>query len=184
MKKARKGFTLVELLIVVAILATLTAAMTMSVSGATAKAKASTIASNVNACISAARLYAVNNLENDLSTLTAEDVLHASLPTWRDFKLATGATTGISYEALTDDANKGVANWAIIVDFSKDPEKDTIVEELLKIKGYGNSYSSAETSDTGTAIIAKNTATSGTSNGKYMFKVTLSSGKIEAYSRS
>lgn len=39
MKKARKGFTLVELLIVVAILATLTATMTYSISGFYGKGK-------------------------------------------------------------------------------------------------------------------------------------------------
>ena len=47
MKITRKGFTLVELLIVVAIMATLSATMTMAVSGSTARAKAPTIASNL-----------------------------------------------------------------------------------------------------------------------------------------
>ena len=49
MKKARKGFTLVELLIVVAILGILSVSMMMSVGGTTAKAKASMIASNFDA---------------------------------------------------------------------------------------------------------------------------------------
>lgn len=99
MKRTRKGFTLVELLIVVAILATLSAAMTMAVSGSTAKAKAATIASNVNACINAARLYAINNAGDDLDKLTADDVLYESMPTWKDFKLDAGVK-GVSYEAL------------------------------------------------------------------------------------
>ena len=43
MKKLRKGFTLVELLIVVAILGSLSAAMSLSSGRATASAKASTI---------------------------------------------------------------------------------------------------------------------------------------------
>ena len=174
MKKFRKGFTLVELLIVIAILGTLSAAMSMSVSGATAKAKAATIAANVNACISAARLYAINNAGDDLAKTTADDVLHASLPSWKDFK---DTESGISYEALTAEANKGEANWAITVDFSKDPEKDAIVDELQKIRGFKNSYASA-TAD-GVAIVKK---AEGETAGAYKFKVTLNSGKIEAAS--
>ena len=176
MKKFRKGFTLVELLIVIAILGTLSAAMSMSVTGATARAKAATIAANVNACITAARLYAINNASDGLDDLTADDVLFASLPSWNDFK---DTTSGISYEALTEDDNKGEANWAITVDFSKDPEKDAIVDELQKIRGFKNSYATA--GGTGVAIVTK---AEGETEGSYKFQVTLTTGKIIAYSGS
>ncbi len=174
MRNTRKGFTLVELLIVVAILATLTAAMTTSISGATAKAKASTIASNVNACISAARLYAVNNASDGLDDLTADEVLFASLPTWKDFKLETDAK-GVSYEATTD---KGESKWAIKVDFSSDPEKDAIRTALIGMKGYGNSYAQSESS--GTYTYTPTPVLGATGSESYKFKVTLISGKIEA----
>ena len=183
MKKARKGFTLVELLIVVAILATLTATMTMAVSGSTAKAKASTIASNVNACRSAAMTYAVTYGTDGIDELTADDVLFDALPSWKDFS---NANNNIKYAAdLTYDSTgankakgKGRDNWAITVDFSGDPEKETIVEELQKINGYNKSYSSAA-DKTGAAIVAKATSNGA---GKYKFRVILLSGKIEATS--
>ena len=57
MKAVRKGFTLVELLIVIAILGTLSAAMTVSSGSANAAAKASTIYANINTIKTAAILY-------------------------------------------------------------------------------------------------------------------------------
>ena len=175
MRKVRKGFTLVELLVVIAILGALAAAMSTSVTGATAKAKAATIANNVAACITAARLYAINNVETDLTEKTADDVLFACLPSWKDY-----STGNIKYENVTD--GKGIDGWAITVDFGTDPEKDAIVDELTKINGFKNSYATADATE-GTAIVTKNTAAAGEdSNGKYKFQVTLTSGKIEAFS--
>ena len=176
MRITRKGFTLVELLIVVAILATLTATMMMSFGNSTAKAKAATIASNVNACRNAAMAYPVTHGANGLASLTADDVLFASLPSWKDFN---NANNTIKYAALTADANKGYDNWAITVDFSGDTEKDGIAEALQKINGYNLSYENATA--TGVAIVSPNTSTTTTSNGKYAFQVTLTTGKIVNY---
>ena len=174
MRKVRKGFTLVELLVVIAILGALAAAMSTSVTGATAKAKAATIANNVAECITAARLYAINNVETDLTEKTADDVLFACLPSWKDY-----STGNIKYENVTD--GKGIDGWAITVDFGTDPEKDAIVDELTTINGFKKSYTEASATD-GTAIVTKNTAAAGEdSNGKYKFQVTLTSGKIEAF---
>ena len=172
----RKGFTLVELLIVVAIMATLSATMTMAVSSSTARAKASTIASNVNACRNAAMAFSVTEGADNVASLTADDVLFAKLPSWKDFSNTNNA---IKYEAVTGDDGKGPGKWAITVDFSGDNEKDAIVDELQKINGYNESYTTVDATS-GTAIVVKNTATDGASNGKYKFKVTLLSGKIEA----
>ena len=179
MKKSRKGFTLVELLIVIAILGALSAAMATSVTGATAKAKAATIASNVNTCISAARLYAINKAGDDLAETTADNVMYESLPTWKDFSTAT-----IKYENVTD--GKGIDGWAIQVDFSGDSESDAIAGELLKIPGFKKSYSSASDAS-GTEIIKQAVAASGSGenavaaqDGVYTFKVKLTSGQIVA----
>ena len=57
MKKARKGFTLVELLIVITIMASLSAMMAVSGSSASAAAKASTIYNNINAIRTSAIMY-------------------------------------------------------------------------------------------------------------------------------
>ena len=172
MKRTRKGFTLVELLIVIAILGALSATMATSVTGATAKAKAAAIASNVDACIGAARLYVANNAGDGLDQLTADEVLFASFPAWKDFNTGT-----IKYASTTD---KGVDKWAITVDFTTDPDKDGIRDALLNIKGYTKSYTQSGTAGsytyTGAEIL-------GTAESKaYKFKVTLTSGKIEATS--
>ncbi len=177
MRNTRKGFTLVELLIVVAILATLTATMTMAISGSTAKAKAATIASNVNACRNAAMSYSVTEGADSIASLTADDVLFAKLPSWKDFN---NDNNVIKYAAVTGDDGKGPDKWAITVDFSGDNEKDAIVTELEKINGYNKSYSSA--SDEGSEIFTKAQAAQGESqavDATYKFKVTLLSGKIE-----
>ena len=183
MKKSRKGFTLVELLIVIAILGTLSAMMSVNVAGSTAKAKAAAIVSNVASCRSAAMMYAVNHGTDGIDTKTADDVLFDALPSWKDYS---NANNKIKYAAdLTVDVSgtnkakgKGRENWAITVDFSQDPEKDTIVEELQKINGYNKSYANAA-DKTGTDIVKK---ADSKNDGSYKFRVMLLSGKIEAIS--
>ncbi len=134
MKKARKGFTLVELLIVVAILATLTAAMTASISGTTAKAKAAMIANNVEVMKSAATQYYTENMEDSskLAGATTKNVLDEYMPTWRDFQ-----SGDIKYTAA-EDSETGRKKWAVTVDFSNDGEVEEIKTYLAKIKGYGD----------------------------------------------
>ncbi|MBQ7170048.1 MAG: prepilin-type N-terminal cleavage/methylation domain-containing protein [Synergistaceae bacterium] len=166
MKRMRKGFTLVELLIVVAIMATLTAAITYSISGSTAKAKASTIASNVETFKTIAGLYVANNAGDDISTLTADNLMKAELPAWADLANPGDDDNVVKYTAI----GTGPDEWAITVDFSKDPEKGGIRDALKLIKGYGKYYNS----DAATAIFG-----SGTNDTDYQFKVTLMTGKIE-----
>ena len=134
MRNTRKGFTLVELLIVVAILATLTAAMTSSISGSTAKAKAAMIANNVEVMKSAATQYYTEYMENSskLANATTADVLDEYMPTWRDFQ-----TGNINYTAA-EDSETGRKKWAVTVDFSSDGEVEEIKTALAKIKGYGD----------------------------------------------
>ena len=128
----------------------------------------------------AARLYAVNNAIDGLDDLTADEVLFASLPTWKDYKLASDVK-GVSYEATT---GKGESGWAIKVDFSTDPEKDAIRTALMGIKGYGNSYTQTSTTSEGTTTYEYTAAPVFGASGSetYKFQVTLISGKIEATS--
>ena len=204
MKKARKGFTLVELLIVIAILATLTAAMTASISGATAKAKASTIAANVEtmktvaqACQSNGGPLAVNRTASaadtavtSVSDATAENVLAGGMAAWADFSDESESNTAtIKYTADTDTNNnsgKGPDHWAVIVDFSTDPDKDNIRTELKKIKGYRKYYKvdpavsdGDDTETTHVETTVEDIFTTGTADKDYKFKVFLISGRVE-----
>ena len=162
MKHLRKGFTLVELLIVIAILGTLSAAMSVSTNGATARAKASAIAANVDAAKSAAILYYANHAEDaNLLTTTAETVLGDYIKTWTDFK-----RTGDSITYSVDGA--GPSSWALTVNFASDADKDAIKTALQKIKGYKQYLPSTENA----------TATDIMGSDVYTFKVMLSTGEI------
>ncbi len=185
MKKARKGFTLVELLIVVAILATLTAAMTASISGSTAKAKAAMIANNVEAMKNAASQYYTEHMEESstLASATTTTVLDAYIPTWRDFQKG-----DIKYIVVTDNSDAGRTKWAITVDFSNDGEAEAIKTSLAKIKGYGdyngekitvpNPAYQNETDTPGVAQTIEQEAGDRVRTGA--FKVTLWNGAIES----
>ena len=158
MKKSRKGLTLLELLIVIAIVGALAATMSVSItkSNPRAKAKAVAIVSNVNACRAAASLYYMELLDSNDVKDTEQNVtafLKADseyIPSWGDF--AEGKD--VKYTA----AGTKPEDWAVTVDFNKDSDSEAIAKALAAIKGYS----------------AVGTKTS--------FKVTLLSGKVEAAS--
>lgn len=172
MTRKHNGFTLVDLLIVVSMLAALTSTMTVAVGGSSAKAKAAAIAANVDTCKSSIALYTINNKEtNNLSDMTADDILKKCMPTWADFGRSerTNEKMEIKYAATN---GKGPANWAITIDFSNDPEKDEVKAALKKIKGYDQYYQPTTDGTIGarTDIFTDTT---------YAFEVLLTSGKIQ-----
>ena len=152
MRKTRKGFTLVELLIVVAILATLTAAMTTSITGSTAKAKAAVIAANVEEFVKAARMYCADNENLDISTKKTDDVLGAYIGKWADMKEA----ESVKYEAAditnTNNTLTPEKTWCVKVTIS-DGDKANIIAELEKIPGFGK-YGATE--ENAKSVVATN----------------------------
>ena len=165
MKKIRKGFTLVELLIVIAILGTLSAAMSVSVMGSTAKAKAVAIASNVEACVNAAAMYCADNMDADISSATTENVLSAYIGKWGDF----GDENSVKYEAkdITSDTLSQAKKWYIKVSIV-DNDKNNIIAELEKIRGFGKYGATGENAK---SVVA---------TGEGVFYVLLWNGKVSS----
>ena len=142
MRKTRKGFTLVELLIVVAIRATLTAAMTSSITGTTAKAKAAMIARNVETLKNAAATYYGTHMDmsdgDAFDAVTTTNVIEEYVSTWADFNRDDGTITYTADDEATGTGlTNGVPNWNVTVDFSGDGEATTIATELAKVPGFG-----------------------------------------------
>lgn len=160
--RKRNAFTLVELLIVVAIITTLSTTLTMSMQGSTAKAKAAVIASNVEACKNAAALCLVNSEPKELNDKTANYALRLYMPKWADYADST-SRDAIIYKA----SGTGSEQWVLTVDFRNDPEKTDIKSFLQRIKGY-NKYFDA------------NGDIQDVMGNNYWFKVELISGKIVA----
>ena len=161
MKKFRKGFTLVELLIVISILGALSASMAGSMGNATATAKASTIAANVDTCIAAAKMYYAANYNENLTETTAAKFLAPTaqeitegavkyVPNWDKFD-------GGNVVYAVDASGKDATGWAITVTISTAPDKDDILAALKKIPAYSD-----------------------LADEKYIIKVVLSTGEVSS----
>ena len=158
MKKTRKGFTLVELLIVVAILGVLTATLSISAGDATARAKAAAIVNNIEACKNGAALYYSANYNDSSAGMKPSEFLKAEsdyVPNWSSF--ATGGTvTYTAGEQTTPDT------WSLTVSFASDKEATKIATALSKTPGYTNVTSG---NNTLTVLLMKGTVTGSAATG-------------------
>ena len=67
-RKSKKGFTLIEMLVVIAIIAILVAVIIPTISNATVKAKAATDAANLRSMMGLANTLLMDNDENEAAT--------------------------------------------------------------------------------------------------------------------
>lgn len=178
MKAVRKGFTLVELLIVIAILGTLSAAMTVSSGSANAAAKASTIYTNINTIKTAAILYQLQEGNQFKETnVTKDNLKTAELLDLDSYnKTGTGESAvknSIMYEivagvaATESDAAKGAY---VICSFKNDSDFKAIAKSL---KGYRdiriNGNEENEEDYTVGAFLFHNTPADGTDTENYSY---------------
>ena len=162
MGKSRKGFTLVELLIVIAIIAILSAAMTVSGSSANAAAKASTIYNNINAIRTSAIMYQLQKgIGFKESGITAE-LLETEVELDLDDYNKTGETeNNILYAIVAGDAETGAGAY-VICKFADDGDATGIAKAL---KGYKNVRLDENGKTIGAFLYHNTTATQATGTG-------------------
>ena len=137
MKRTRKGFTLVELLIVIAIMGVLAAMVSISAGSSTASARAATIYNNIRSIKMAGMMYQVQKGDSFKESLVTQSNLETSKVLKLENYNGTGDTaSNITYaivqgvDATEDAAAKGAY---VTCDFSKDADRVAIANAL---KGY------------------------------------------------
>ena len=146
MKKFRKGFTLVELLIVISILGALSAAMSVASAKATVAAKASAINTNISNIKTAAALYQMEkgNAFKE-STISVKELKDADIIDLDEFNKVNTVTTKNGKTSITSTASNilyaikaGTTEGAgayVICKFADDSDAAKIA---LALAGYKN----------------------------------------------
>lgn len=130
--KMRKGFTLVELLIVIVIIGILAAAMLLSGGSATASAEASNIVSNLRSLKAAALMFYMDSMDK-----VAE--VDGKIPTGMD-KISTLAPYTDNPANFTDNSgylfkSNNNKKWFVGVDFDKLKSSSKTAEIIDKLAG-------------------------------------------------
>lgn len=124
--KMRKGFTLVELLIVIVIIGVLAAAMLLSMGSATASAKATTIISDLRSMKSALLLLYADSMDNMPAVGNALTAIHAYIDNPSKYTAANGY-------AIEENTAKN--KWSVSYDTTKLAAADQKgVQDKLKEK--------------------------------------------------
>ncbi len=122
MKRSKKGFTLVELLIVIAILGTLTAMMTLSSTNATSSAEAAKVVNALRTARTAAIMYYWDH--PDYKAYTKEGTGEEKVNKFTDVEGA--FTTDIaSYLEATPDGGDATTNYTLKILGTGDAESAT-----------------------------------------------------------
>ena len=145
MRKFRKGFTLVELLLVISIIGTLAATLSLAGGSATAAAKASTIYTNIQNIKTAAMLYQLQEGTQFKETNVTKANLQAAEIIDLDSYNKTGTGTSavknsIMYEVVAGTAAKTGNNATsakgayVICSFANDSDFKAIAKALKSYK--------------------------------------------------
>ena len=139
MKRMRKGFTLVELLIVIAVLGVLAAMMSTSAGSASAIAKAAAIHSNIRSIKAAALLYRAEAGEDFHET----DATEANLKKFIDLQIyrkfsnnKDDSEDDVRYAIVEGTLNDNVLEYGayVVVNFAHDGDREAIATALSKYK--------------------------------------------------
>ncbi len=138
MRNTRKGFTLVELLIVITIMSILSAAMVVSGSSANAAAKASTIYNNINAIRTSAMVYQLQKgigfKESGITAALLKTEVELDLDEYNKTKEGTTETDNNITYAIVAGTSTGAGAY-VICKFADDGDATGIAKAL---KGYKN----------------------------------------------
>lgn len=131
MKRTRKGFTLVELLIVIAIIGVLAAMLTLSAGSSTATAKAATIYSNIRTIKMAGLMYQIQSGDAfKESNVDAAALYNAKIISLDNYNKTSGNNNNIQYKIVKGNGDAGAY---VICQFKDDTDKKAIATAL---KGY------------------------------------------------
>ncbi len=123
MRRTRKGFTLVELLILVAIWGILSAAMMVATQNATAKARANQIAIDLKTIASGVAVYCADDDTPTLAEFITED-------TWNKYLFGTKKANYTVAADGTDDTR-----WIATYNVALEPETETQMDKIKEAAG-------------------------------------------------
>ena len=146
----RKGFTMVELLVVISIIGVLGATMMLSSRSASTTAKGMNVINNLRILKEAASMYYLDNI--DTAESVNDNALNGEAGILKKYvDNPPDGFTGYSFEITTDK------KWYVKYVFSSDPDKDDL---RTKLAGRANSSSLLQKGDNDSYAVYTNSDTS------------------------